>query len=320
MKIPWKAIGLILLRTGITALAFWWVLRQVKLADFLELLRSASRFWILVSVALFFVTQLGCVLRWSLLVPAHPKLTFPFLLNSYFVGAFFNTFLPTTVGGDVVRGYDLIKITGEWRTSLASVLMDRLLGFTGFLIFALGAWCLFPPAHHDPLIRTGFAAFCGLVVVTFTVLGSRRVLRTLLTPFGKIGLGQLESHAKQFQEALRSYLQRPGRLFGTLLVTAGIQVVAILMFAALSRALGLEIPLVYLFLVVPMILTISQVPVSLNGWGIREWATVLFLKPIGVSAHEALSLSLIGAMIPLLGGLLGAVLFLARQRRKPKPA
>lgn len=312
----WRETVFLILRTAITVLAFVWVFRQVNLADLKEVFRSASRFWILVSVGLFFAAQLGCVLRWRLLVPPHPLLKFPFLLNSFLVACFFNTFLPTTVGGDVIRGYDLIKATGEWRASLASVLMDRLLGFAGFLLFALGAWFAFPPARENPLVRAGILGLCGIMGVTVVVLGSRRVLRNMLKPFGKIGLGQLESHARQFQEAILAYIQHPSRLLRGLAMTAVVQVVAILTFATLAKALGLSIPLMYLFLVVPIILTISQVPVSLNGWGIREWATVLFLKPVGVSAHEALSLSLIAASLPLLAGAIGAVLFLARRRRK----
>ena len=88
-----------LARVAITAFAFWWISRRVDLESLRHILSSASRLWLFVSVALFFLAQMGCIWRWSLLVPAHPSLTWPFLANSFFVGSFFNTFLPTTVGG-----------------------------------------------------------------------------------------------------------------------------------------------------------------------------------------------------------------------------
>ncbi|MBI3312001.1 MAG: flippase-like domain-containing protein [Candidatus Omnitrophica bacterium] len=317
----WKTALTLLLRTGITLFAFWWIFRKVDAAEVRQTLGSADRFWLVMTVGVFFASQAGCILRWRFLVPAHPGLKLPMLANSFFVGSFFNTFLPTTVGGDVIRGYDLIKITGEWRGALASILVDRLLGLVGFLSFALAAWVALPTAREDPMIRATFIGFCLLVAVTFSVLGSRRLLRTLLRPFGKIGLGQLQSHAKQFQETLRDYVLHPARLLKALAVTLTIQVLAILLYAAAAKALRMPVPLMYLILVVPMIMTISQVPVSLNGWGIREWATVLFLGRIGVSGHEAISLSLICALIPLLSGVIGAALFLGRQRRKkPAPA
>ena len=316
MKAAFKNLLGLLGRLGITLFAFWWVFRSVDFSVLREIFRAAGIRWLLLGVGLFFAGQIGCIVRWWLLAPRHPSLKWPFLANSFFVGNFFNMFLPTTVGGDVVRGYDLIKATGEWKGSLASVLADRLAGFVGFFLFALAAWILFPPARQDPLVRGAFAGFCALVVVTFAVLGSPRILRAMLKPFGKIGLGQLESHAKQFQEALRSYLRRPRLLMTVLGVTCFIQVSTILMFSAIARALHLAVPLAYLVLTVPIILTLAQIPISLNGWGIREGATVLFLGRIGVTTEHALSLSLFCAMIPILSALIGAVLFLLRKRRK----
>lgn len=308
----------LLLRLGVTVFAFWWIFRSVNFGSLGQILRSADPRWMAAGGLLFFISVLGCVTRWSLLAPQHPSLTWPFLADSLLVGQFFNTFLPTTVGGDVIRGYDLIKATGEWKGALASILADRLVGFSGFLAFALGAWAIFPPAREDPLVRTAFAGFCGVVVVTFAVLGSRRVLKGMLTPFGKIGLGQLQSHAAQFQQELCAYLTRPKQLVAAFGVTAVIQVAAILVYAAVCRALHLAVPLAYLVLTVPIIITLAQVPVSLNGWGIREGATVLFLGRVGVSTEQALSLSLVCALIPILSALLGAGLFLLRQRRRSK--
>ena len=312
-----RSMPALALRLGITGFAFWWIFRKVDFGSLRQVLSSADPTWLAAGLLFFFVSQLGCITRWSMLVPRHRALNWPFLADSFLVGQFFSMFLPTTVGGDVVRGYDLIKATGEWKESLASILVDRLTGFVGFLAFALVAWAGFPPARQDPLIRTAFAGFCGLVAVTFAVLGSRRVLQGMLVPFGKIGLGQLHSHAKQFQDALRAYLGRPKRLAAAFGVTAVIQVAAILMYAAVCRALHLAVPLAYLVLIVPIIITISQIPVSLNGWGIREGATVLFLGRIGVATEQALSLSLVCAFIPVFSALLGAALFLARRRRKP---
>jgi len=307
----------LLLRLGITLFAFWWVFRSVNLSALRQIFRSASIPWLSVGIAFFLIGQMGCIMRWSLLAPRHPALTLRFLANSFFVANFFNLFLPTTVGGDVIRGYDLIKATGEWKGSLASVLADRLAGFVGFFSFALAAWTVFPPARQDPLVRTAFAGFCGLVVVTFSVLGSRRILQGMLKPFGKIGLGQLQSHAKQFQDALRAYLSRPRLLLTVFGVTSLIQISTILIFWSVSRALHIAAPLAYLALTVPIILTLAQIPISLNGWGIREGATVLFLGRIGVTTEQALSLSLVYAMVPILSALTGAVLFLLRKRRKP---
>ena len=232
-----KNILSVLVRFGVTVFAFWWIFRKIDGAALRGILGSLSIPWIIASILFYLMTQAGCIFRWGLLAPRHPALKWTFLANSYLVAAFFNMFLPTTVGGDVIRGYDLIKKTGEWKSSLASVLADRLAGFVGFFLFALAAWIVFPAARQDPLVRAAFGGFAALVAVTFGVLGSRRAVQWMLTPFSKIGLGQLQSHARQFQEALQTYLGRPQLLMQVMAASAFIQTCVILMFWAAGRAL-----------------------------------------------------------------------------------
>lgn len=304
------------LRAAVTGLAFWAIFRNIELASLWGIVRSAQIPWLILAVLLFLVGQMGCVARWRMLVPAHPSLTWIFLTQSFFVGSFFNAFLPTTVGGDVVRSYDLIKATGQWRQPLVSVLLDRLIGMTSLLLLGLAAWAAFPTVHGDSMIQVSFALYCLLAVVTFAVLGSRRVLAVSLKPFSKIGLGTLSSHATQFQETIRAYLHRPRLLLTALGLSLILQTIATGMFVAVCFALNLPIPILFVFLVVPIVSVVSQLPISLNGWGIREGALILLLGRIGIRPEEALSLSFIAAtLIVLIGLLIGGPIFLTRQRR-----
>lgn len=305
-----------LARVAITACAFWLIFKTVEVEKLRLALVSASPRWLFLGIALFFLAQAACITRWRLLVPKHPAVTWPLLTDSFFVGSFFNTFLPTTVGGDVMRSFDLIKATGEWRQSLACVMMDRLVGLTALAVYACAAWAAFPPAQQDHVIRASFVGFCLTLLAAFGVLGSRRVLRASLRPFGRIGLGQLSSHANQLQESLRSYLHRPKALWGAFGISLGIQAASLGMFLAVSQALHLHIPALFLLLIVPIVVTVAQLPISLNGWGIREGATILLFGRIGIAADKALSLSLVSAAVPLLGGAIGGILFLARKRRR----
>lgn len=303
-------------RALMTGLAFWWIFHGVDLSALGHLLASMSRTWLAVGIGLFFLAQVGCIIRWKILVPRHASLTWGFLTNSFFVASFFNTFLPTTVGGDVIRSYDLIKATGQWRQPLASVLVDRLLGMAALGTFASLSWFAFAPARHDPVLRGGFFGFLLVAVVTFCVLGSRRILNGMLKPFSRIGLGQLESHAKQFQESLLEYFKHPEILLKAFGVSVGLQALAMLMFVSVARALHIEVPLLFLILTVPIVTMVAQLPISLNGWGVREGAAILLFERIGIDRASALSFSLVCAAIPLLAGGIGGILFLLRQHRR----
>lgn len=303
-------------RLLVTAGAFLWIFRTVDLSSLQKIVPTLQSSWLLSAAALYFLIQGGCIARWRLLVPQHPALTGRFLARSFFIACFFNTFLPTTVGGDVVRGYDLIKATGEWRGSLASILLDRLTGFAGMGILAFCAWLAFPPARQDPVLMKGFFGFCLVVGVTFAVLGSRRVLNASLKPFSKIGLGALSSHAQQFQETLLAYLKTPQKVWGAVGLSLFVQAGAVLVYWCIGRSLRMDIPLLFFVLTVPIIFLISQLPISLSGWGIREGATIVFFGRIGMGAAYALSLSLLYAMLPLLTGAIGGLLFLTRRKRR----
>ena len=320
MRINARKLFSFALRAGITALAFWIIFRKVEIGTLQQTIAGADSGWLILAVALFLLTQFGSIVRWKLLVPAHPRLTWRFLADSFFVGCFFNGFLPTTVGGDVVRGYDLIKATGEWKESLASILMDRLTGLVGLLILATLSWGIFPPAREDPVLRSGLLGVSLFVVILIGIISSRRVLQASLKPFGKIGLGQLESHAAQFQEALRNYLHRPKALLGALGISLVIQSMAIVICAVVAQALHLSIPILSFLIIVPVVAIVSQIPFSLNGWGIREGTTIVLLQRVGIDPAHALSLSLVGAVIQLSPGVIGGGLFLARQRRRRPPA
>jgi uncharacterized protein (TIRG00374 family) len=305
-------------RAAVTIGAFWLIFNKVDFADFQRTIAAANPKWLILSFAMMLLTQAGCIIRWWLLAPKHPKLTFGFLSESYLVGNFFSAFLPTTIGGDVIRSYDLIKATGEWKEPLASVLIDRLIGIFALMLLSMAAWAAFPPVREDPVMTAGFLWLCGVVLAAFGVLTSRRVLNMSLKPFGKIGLGQLQSHAKQFQEALLAYRRRPKLLLATVSISLANQVLWVLSTVATMKALNLGIPVLYLFLIIPIVALVSQIPISLNGWGLREGTTVLLFQRVGIEPHAGLTLALIGSVMQLTPGVIGGFLFLARQLRRKK--
>ena len=71
-----------------------------------------------------------------------------------------------------------------------------------------------------------------------------------------------------------------------------------------------------LAIAVPLLITISQLPISLNGLGIREGAAVILLERIQIPAEQALAMSLICAAIPLSSAIVGALIFLTRRKKK----
>src|SRR5437762_4555411 len=103
--------------------------------------RSASVPWLIAALGVYFVNMLASTWRWRLLLHAQdvnvPGRT---LLGSYLVATFFNNFLPSNIGGDVIRIRDTAVATQSKTLATTVVLVDRGMGLLGLvLIVALGA-------------------------------------------------------------------------------------------------------------------------------------------------------------------------------------
>ena len=113
--------------------------------------RSASIPWLLVALGLYAVTVAAATWRWHLLLDAQDVQRHPStLLGSYLVANFFNNFLPSNIGGDVVRIRDTARPAGSKTLATTIVLVDRVLGLMGLvLVAALGA-TVAATAHGKP--------------------------------------------------------------------------------------------------------------------------------------------------------------------------
>ena len=77
------------------------------------------------------------------------------LLNLYFVGLFINNFFPSTIGGDVFRGYEVGRDVGDRALAMASVFMERFTGMTALTAIALVAFVSNLSSFRDPALRPG---------------------------------------------------------------------------------------------------------------------------------------------------------------------
>src|SRR6266511_6482117 len=116
---------------------FW----RIDVGRLWMLARRASIAWLLASLAIYSINVLVSMWRWRLLLAAQNVHVRPrWLLGSFMVANFFNNFLPSNIGGDVIRISDTAKLAGSKTLAAAVVLMDRALGLMALvLVAAMGA-------------------------------------------------------------------------------------------------------------------------------------------------------------------------------------
>src|SRR3990167_11073066 len=111
--------------------------KRANIGNVWDVMRSMDFMIFIVVVFLYTVSQIVSTYRWSLFLP-HAGIDMPFLklVSLYYVGMFFNIFLPTAIGGDVVKTYYLYKSSGKGGNSLATVFLDRFTGFFALVVIA----------------------------------------------------------------------------------------------------------------------------------------------------------------------------------------
>lgn len=263
------------------------------------------------SILLYLVAQLLSTIRWNCLLQAE-KIHLPFwrLILLYYEGMFFNLMLPTAIGGDLIRGYQVSRLTKRREASMASILVERLSGFVALAIIACIA---IVPAYarvSDPLIVWLTAGSAAGMVALIASLLSDRLQALFFRLLHGVGLGRFHDTVHRLYEAVQQYWTHRSTLLLALGLSLVLQSLVITIFYLISLALNLSVPFGYFFLFVPLMSVVSMLPISIAGLGLREGSAVYLFTKVGLDAAGALSLSLLWFAVTALCSGLGGIVFL----------
>jgi uncharacterized protein (TIRG00374 family) len=231
------------------------------------------------------------------------------LYGLYLVAKFFNYFLPSTVGGDVMRGYELGNYTNNPAAAMASVFMER---FTGLIVLVVVAVVSFISQFN--IIND----FRLTLAMAFAVVGLFGILWLLLDPrpiriaekYATFSFARkLMPKVKKFHSSLTAYRTQRRALALSIVWSFVFMFLAILNVYVSARAFHEPIPFSGVVVIVPIILVVSMVPLTFNGIGIQEWAYVLLFQLIGLPASVGLSTILLIRFKDISMALIGGLLF-----------
>jgi uncharacterized protein (TIRG00374 family) len=252
--------------------------------------------------------------RWKIMLTVSGvKVPLLMLVKFYFVGAFFNLFLPTALGGDVVRGYDLAMHSGKRVDAVTSVLMERIVGFFALAFIALLALLLGGGTIKDAAVTTVILVVClgyfALVIIVFNA----KMMKRLVTMLKFIKLWGIGRRLDRMYDSLHAFTAHKVVLWQCFALSLICQTLTILAGYSLALAINLKLPLIYFFMILPMIWILIMVPLSINGLGVREGAFVFFFTRVGVSDSAALLLSFLTFSRAIALGLMGGIIYLLGQ-------
>lgn len=276
-----KAAVYALLRLAVSASILAAILARISLPHPASRASDHAALYLAAALVIAMVSIVLVALRWRLLA-RWLGLAMPALLavRALFLGVFGAQLLPSALGTDLLRGWLVARqVQGAGRIA-ASVIGDRLVAlFAVCLLFTLAN----PvprqlPASYAALLGPGAVLATGAILLVF-LLGCR---------------------------------QRPraAPLLGALGLALVVHALSVVIAALAARAYGVDASLRLWVSVVPLAVIASALPISINGWGVREATIVALAAPLGVSATDALLVSITIGALNMIASLPGALVML----------
>jgi uncharacterized membrane protein YbhN (UPF0104 family) len=278
--------------------------------------RHASPLWLAAGFGIYLVHLAVGSWRWRLLLDAQNS---PFavreLFSSYLVATFFNNLLPSNIGGDVIRIADTAGRLGSKTLATTIVLIDRAIGLLGLvLVAAVGASL----ATGGPDALPVWPSWLWLGLLLAVVISAPAVIAPagvgrLLQPLRVFHPEWVGERISRVTDMLARFRERPSALAGCFAGAVIVQVILVFYYAAVAKALAIPIPLAHVAVLVPLSFVVQMLPVSMNGFGVREATFSFYFGRLGLPIESAMALSLVATGLVMLLSLLGGGVYVGRR-------
>ncbi|GCE10906.1 lysylphosphatidylglycerol synthase transmembrane domain-containing protein [Tengunoibacter tsumagoiensis] len=326
-----KTLGL-LLRLGVTVLLFAFLFKSLSFSTLITAITHLQSSIALAGLVIGVYTLVVSAYQWQCLLTAERiPMDLTKLINLYMVGIAFSHFLPSSMGGDVIKVYYVGREANNTPGSASAAVMARITGFFGMLVVAYPALLLW----HTHFSQQVVFLLLGLSVTVLSMVIGTFIFALLFARFAQAKWVQ-SRFSTLLPRVVREKLVKSG-IFGkamdigtTLLVSArkpqpmlkatlfGVlfHIVACLNYFTYGLALHMEVPFYFYLVAIPLVSLIAFLPVSVNGFGLRESALVFIFSTVHVPAATTLLLAFVMDVQQLFFGALGGWVYLLMGSQK----
>ncbi len=274
-----------LLRAFVSIVLLIVLFKKIDLHKSVNLILHADFFYFILIFIAFGAVYTAAFFRWKMLLDARGiRISRRHLVGAFCGGVFMNSVLPSTVGGDIARSLDLSSYTNRRSMIVATVLLDRISGFVGLVLVAIVS-LFFGFRYIDEPAVYGIVVFLALMLTgVLVVIFNKRIYQRLSG--NRKANGGFREKLKSLHDELYFFRSKPQVIVSSLLLSALIQagsgLIAYLAFLCLHVDINIFIP----FVLTPVISTITTLPISIGGVGLRENASVYFYAKVANLTHE----------------------------------
>jgi uncharacterized membrane protein YbhN (UPF0104 family) len=289
------------------------VVRRLSWDEIQAALAEPAWGWLLAALAVYGLSAVGGALQWSwVLKAAGIRAPGREIRRLYFIGLFFNNFLPANIGGDAYKIVDLGRREKRGLGVLAATVLDRLLGLGGLTFLAV----LFLGYASVAGIPLPVAAFMLVPVMILlagvgAVLLSRRLGTALPGLFRALGTGGLADKAAALTAEFGNFRHQRAWLNRVFLFSLLVQLLRLATHLLVARGLGLELDgqqVTHLLVLIPVLAVSLTLPIAINGIGLREEISAKLLTWTGLPEVQVVAMELVAFLVMVVFSLQGGIL------------
>lgn len=297
-----------LFRFGLSIILIVFLLRKIDFSQVFLLIKNADLYYLILAGLIFVLCNGLLLLRWDIIIKGlEVYIPFSHVVLSFFIGLFFNIFLPSSAGGDIARSINLFSHTPHKARVVASVVLDRISGFISLVLICGISLILGYKYVNDSSVLLILAFFLFLLVGAILVLFSRRVFLRISRLFSRA------PHLAQKLMSLNDSFVFFRKRYGVFAIAIALSTVSQMLFFIVSyfivKSFHSEVQLIYFLIFIPIICFITSLPITLGGLGVRDASSVYFFTKIGLSNTTALGLSLMNFVFLTGVGLIGGIIY-----------
>jgi len=305
----WLRVGGTLLMLALLVI----LLLQQDWQELLAAFRRISPLRLVLATLLMFVSRTAVGLRWHVLLrSAKAPVNVNQSVRITYAGLFASNFLPTTIGGDVVRLFGAVQMRIDAATATASLVIDRLGGMAGMALFLPIAFVRLSQIGLPALLKKPSVLLWGFSLAAIPAAGWLRSTWEKVIGFARRTLADMAT-----------WLGQPGSLLRSLVFTLVHQAALYTTIWLLLDGMGEPLDWLQIGGVWSFVYFVTLLPISINGYGLQEVSTTLLYANMGgISMEASITLALLVRAITVLVSLPGALFapgIIAASRKQPLP-
>lgn len=291
-----KKIAKTLLKLAVSCVFIAWLVFEINWNEVLFYIGQIKPWQIILYYIILVFGMVISSYKWKMLA-LYKNISLPIFdfFKYYLAGTFVNNFMPSFIGGDAFKAYQIGKIEKKYKEATATIVVDRITGLLGGMILAV----IFGIINYKSVSQSEMLLTID-VIVFILILAATVFLFIRKISFWKSISNKLPKRIIYFLQTLNDFAEN-GILFKSIMLSFAFAFVGLAgSNYVLFLALGVDINILDYLSIIFLISIVSSIPVSINNIGIKEWAYVTFFGLFGIGSSMVVTIAILSRFLQML--------------------